>query len=98
MRKRPLAYRLRRAARRLIAKRRIAEAKRIRDFERQVSRALFGADQEPSWDDIRNGARAALLGARGTESSAVRRIWEGNTLLPPELRKTAPGLLSKDKS
>jgi hypothetical protein len=59
-------------------------ATRVLDFERRLSRALFGSDTEPSFDDIRQGARNALLGAFPNDPSAqdaVRAIWD------PEVRR-----------
>jgi Phage protein (N4 Gp49/phage Sf6 gene 66) family len=66
-----------------------------RSFMQPFNRALFGSDKEPSWDDLRDGARRNLLGAEGVDPHAAAQIWEQNQALPPELRRTSPELLKE---
>jgi Phage protein (N4 Gp49/phage Sf6 gene 66) family len=64
-------------------------------FEEQLNRSLFGTTREPGWDELRDGARRALMGAEGVDPSAAAKIWETNEALPPALRRTSPQLLKE---
>ena len=73
----------------------MAAARVTADFERQLNRSLFGTDREPGWDELRDGARRALMGAEGVDPAAAVKIWETNEALPENLRRTSPQLLKE---
>jgi Phage protein (N4 Gp49/phage Sf6 gene 66) family len=64
-------------------------------FEEQLNRSLFGSTREPGWDELRDDARRALMGAEGVDPSAAAKIWETNEALPAAARRTSPKLLKE---
>jgi hypothetical protein len=60
---------------------------KMHEWQTMLNRSLFGTDHEPSWDEIRSGARSKLLGATIIGNSedlqsgddphgAIKKIWD----------------------